>query len=55
MKWVLMIAKCVWDEITKLGQYRIYQYWDEYKLKEKNSERDGFNFEEKDKLISEKR
>jgi len=28
MKWRWMIAKCVWDEKTKLGQYRRYQSWD---------------------------
>jgi len=30
MIWRWMIAKCVWDEKTKLGhgQYRIYQSWD---------------------------
>jgi len=38
MLWRWMIAKCVWDETTKLGQYRRYQSWDslgEYRLKRK--------------------
>jgi len=28
MIWRWMIAKCVWDEKDKLGQYRRYQSWD---------------------------
>jgi len=38
MIWRWMIAKCVWDEKTKLGQYRRYQSWDslgEYRLRKK--------------------
>jgi len=28
MIWRWMIAKFVWNEMTKLGQYRRYQSWD---------------------------
>jgi len=28
MIWRWLIAKCVWEEKTKLGQYRRYQSWD---------------------------
>jgi len=38
MIWRWMIAKCMWDEKMKLGQYRIYQSWDslgEYRLRRK--------------------
>jgi len=48
-----MIAKCVWDEKTKLGQYRKYQSWDglgKYRLRRKRRvEEMGFQ------LVKEKR
>jgi len=30
MKWRWMVARCVWDDTTKLSQYRRYQSWESY-------------------------
>jgi len=53
MIWRWMIAICVWDEKTKLGQYRRYQSWDsigEYRLRRKGKVKEmGFQ------LLKEKR
>jgi len=52
--WRWMIAKCVWDEKTKLGQYRIYQSWDslgENRLRRKGrGKRWVFNFLRKNEV-----
>jgi len=54
MIWRWMIAKCVWDEKTTLGQYQRYQSWDslgdEYRLRRKRRVKEiGFQ------LLKEKR